>query len=419
MSQANHPMSDASKRNRRDDPSLGAYLDRRFDRGGGNWSGHAWELYFRAIDEAEADMQQRGLDFINFSNYDYLGLGLDQSPREAAIDAIHHLGTGALGSRLVGGERSIHQQLETNLAAYVGTEAAIVLVSGYLTNETLIGSLLQSRDLVLFDELSHASIMAGVRSARATCLPFKHNDVAHLQTLLEDNRGNHQRCLIVTEGLYSMDGDIPDLPAFVALKHRYDAWLMIDESHSHGVLGKTGRGICEHFQVPVEEVDLVIGTLSKSFAACGGFIGAQQKVCDALRFLLPGFIYSVGLPPSVAASANAAVRKAMDEPWRVMRIAELTERLKTGLETAGFETGTSIGRGIVPVLFNSDADAIAASRSLMKAGIYVPPIVRIAVPTESPRLRFFVTAGHKEAQIDQALSVLTGAEQAEPQQAAR
>lgn len=389
--------------------SLEAYLGRRFNRSGGNRDGHAWELYFAAIDSVEADAQSRGLDFINFSNYDYLGLAKQAAPREAAVEAIRKLGTGALGSRLVGGERLIHRELEANLATFVGTEAALVFVSGYLTNETLISSLLQARDLVLYDELSHASILAGVRNARATCMPFRHNDTEHLHSLLDEVRQKHQRCLIVTEGLYSMDGDIPDLPAFVDLKHRYDAWLMVDESHSHGVLGIRGRGICEHFALPVDEVDLSVGTLSKSFASCGGFIAAKKNVCDVLRLMLPGFVYSVGLPPSVAASANAAVQQAIEEPWRVERLSSLTQRLKTGFQAAGFDTGPAVGLGIVPVYFDDDASAIAASRDLMVEGIYVPPIVRIAIPSETPRLRFFVTAGHDENQIDRAISVLVSA----------
>ncbi|MEM6384214.1 MAG: aminotransferase class I/II-fold pyridoxal phosphate-dependent enzyme [Pseudomonadota bacterium] len=382
------------------------YLWRRIRRTHGSTKGHAWELYFAAVDAVKAETEARGLQFLSFSSYDYLGLSQDASVQAASVHAIADHGTGVLGSRIVGGERLLHRQLESSLANFVGKEAALVFVSGYVTNETLLSTLLQTKDLILYDELSHASIMAGINGSRATCMAFRHNDNAHLRSLLRTERASYRRCLIVTEGLFSMDGDIPDLPDMIALKSEYDAWLMLDESHSHGVLGNAGRGICDHFGIPTDDIDLVVGTLSKAFGSCGGFIAADRSVCEALRLLLPGFVYSVGLPPAVAASADAAVRKAIQEPHRVCRLAELTKRLKNGLQENGFDTGSSFGRGIVPVYFRNDADTIDASRYLMKHGIFAPPVVRVSVPNSRPRIRFFVTAHHTEAEIDRAVQAL-------------
>lgn len=388
--------------------SLSFYAKRLFKLAGGYMVGRTDGLYFKAIDDARREAEAKGLRFASFANYDYLGLSQHPDVEAAAVDAIKTFGSGALASRLVGGERSIHSALERSLADYVGTEEAMVLVSGFLTNDTLISTLFGSRDLIIVDELSHASIMAGLKGTRATSVTFRHNDLDHLDALLKEKRQDHVNCLIVTEGLYSMDGDIPDLSRILTLKENHRAWLLIDESHSHGVIGETGRGICEHAGEDPARVDLIVGTLSKSFVSCGGFIAAAKPIIDVLRFGLPGFVYSVGIPPVVAAMAHKAVELAGRESWRVARLAEKTARLQSRAAAAGLDTGAAFGRGIVPILYQTQDDTLAASAELMAAGIYAPPIVQVGVPKDQPRIRFFLSAAHDDADIDRAVDVLAG-----------
>ncbi len=218
------------------------------------------------------------------------------------------LGVGALASRLVGGERSTHQLLEEEIASFLGTETALALVSGYLTNLTTITHLMAGRDALFIDELSHNSIVSAAKSSGAEVIVFRHNDLDHLDELLANNRENYRNVLVVVEALYSMDGDIIDLARIVEIKERHQAWLLVDEAHSLGVLGATGRGICEHTGVDPNRVDLIIGTMSKTLASCGGFIAGRRSITEWMRYTLPGFVYSVGLSPVITAAARTALR---------------------------------------------------------------------------------------------------------------
>ena len=395
--------------------TLAAYAGRLLRLGGGDAIGGKHNPYFLAIDEAAAAADTAGTDFVSFANYDYLGLARHPEIEAAANDAIGRLGSGALASRIVGGERAIHRKLERELADFCRTEDALTLVSGYLTNASLLTHLLGPNDLILMDELSHASISNGAKCSRAASEKFRHNDLEHLEHLLAEKRTGHGHCLIVVEGLYSMDGDVPDLPRLMALKEEHHAWLMIDEAHSHGVLGNTGRGICEHFGEDPARVDLTIGTLSKAFVSCGGFIAAAKPVIDLLRFGLPGFIFSVGMPPMVAATALKAVQLAKAEPWRVKRLTENTEYFMARAREAGLDTGAAIGRAVVPILYPKAGETMLAAAALLEHGIYAPPIVQIGVPKDMPRIRFFISADHGHAEIDRAIAILVetakGAEQ--------
>ncbi|HVR62099.1 MAG TPA: pyridoxal phosphate-dependent aminotransferase family protein, partial [Polyangia bacterium] len=279
-------------------------------------------VWLRDIDALELERRSAVGRFVNFANYDYLGLGRDERVRRAAADAALEAGVGAGASRLVGGNHAIHDALERDLAAFLGVEDAICLVSGYLTNASLIGHLLTRSDVVFVDDLSHNSIVAGVETTRATAFRFAHNDLDDLESQLSRRRCSGQRALIVVEGLYSMDGDIPDLPRLLALRDRFDAWLLVDEAHSIGVLGRTGRGIAEHFGVDPRDIDFIVGTLSKTFSASGGFIASSRRVIDWLRFTLPGFVFSVGVSPAIAAAARAALQLLDAEPSRVARLQD-------------------------------------------------------------------------------------------------
>ncbi len=269
-------------------PSFGAVMDQRFRLGGKAIieKGHP---YFVPVDRLEKMYQSKPNGFVNLAHYDYLGLAKHPGVRAAAIEAIDEFGPGVGASRLVGGERLAHRALERNLAEFLGHGDVLSMISGYLTNLSLINFLLWPRDLVLIDELAHNSIVVGANSGKFECKTFHHNDFDDLEEKLNAHRNDYRNVLIVVEGLYSMDGDIPDLPRLVDIKNRHQAWLLVDEAHSYGVLGKTGRGVCEHFGIDPSEIELSVGTLSKSFVSSGGFVCASEDVISFLRFALPGF----------------------------------------------------------------------------------------------------------------------------------
>ncbi|MBV9687383.1 MAG: aminotransferase class I/II-fold pyridoxal phosphate-dependent enzyme [Alphaproteobacteria bacterium] len=362
--------------------------------------------FFAPIDRLGQEAERRGDHFVSFANYDYLGLASHPRVKGAAGEALDQLGVGALASRLVGGERSTHQLLEDEIAAFLGTETSLSLVSGYLTNLTTITHLMAGRDALFIDELSHNSIVSAAKSSGATVVVFRHNDLDHLDELLANNRENYRNVLIVAEALYSMDGDIVDLPRLVEIKERHQAWLLVDEAHSLGVLGANGRGICEHAGVDPNRVDLIIGTLSKTLASCGGFIAARRSITDWMRYTLPGFVYSVGLSPVIVAAARAALQLMQEEAWRIERLAKNAELFRDCAHQAGLDTGPAIGRGVVPILFASSQETMLASQHLLEQGFYCPPIVQIGVPKDQPRLRFFISASHTEDDIRRVIAAL-------------
>lgn len=387
------------------DFSLTGYIARRARLVGGSVLENG-NPFFAPLDRLQAEARSHGTVLTSFANYDYLGISDHKAIKDAAHAALDRVGVGALGSRLVGGERLIHAEFERAIAEFVGSEAALTLVSGYLTNLTTISSLLGKRDLILYDELSHNSIMAGVASSKAEPVEFRHNDMDYLRHILSTQRANHRNCLIVVESLYSMDGDIANLPELLKLKDEFHAWLLIDEAHSIGVLGKSGRGVCEHFGEDPKRIDMIIGTLSKTFVSCGGFICAQKAVLDWMKYLLPGFVYSVGLPPVIAAAAGAALQVIKDEPGRVGKLQANASRFLTKAKEAGLSTGPAEGYAIVPVMFPDMKSTMAASEYLMQRSIYAPPIVQVGVPKGLPRIRFFISARHSFEEIDRTVEAL-------------
>ena len=362
--------------------------------------------YFEVIDRAEERAAAAGHRYVNFAHYDYLGLIGHPEIQAATHEALDRYGTGVLASRLVGGERSFHGIFERNVADFLGQGFSMALVSGYLTNVTLLNHLLGQNDLLIMDEYSHSSILTGASSSRAPKLFFNHNDLGHLEALLKEHRDKHRNCLIAIEGIYSMDGDIPDLPGILELKERYGAWLLIDEAHSFGVLGKTGRGISEHYGTDPKRVDIVIGTLSKAMVSCGGFIAAHEAVIEWLRFTLPGFMYSVGLSPIIAAAANTALGIIRREPERVERLHAVGRHFLERAAAAGLSTGDSIGFGVIPILFETPEQTLAAGAMLKANDIYAPPIVQLGVPKNAPRIRFFLSAKHRFEDIDRTIDLI-------------
>lgn len=356
--------------------------------------------FFIPTDTLQDEIEAKGNGhYVSFANYDYLGLADHPRVRQAAHDAIDKFGVGALASRLVGGERSTHRELEQGLAKFLGFDDSLALVSGYLANVTVLTHLMGGRDAILLDELSHNSVASGGRGAAAETIVFRHNDLDHLDHILTERRENYRNVIVVVESLYSMDGDTVDLERLCQIKEKHGVWLLVDEAHSIGVLGKTGRGLCEETGVDPSRVDLVIGTLSKTFASCGGFICGKQGIIDWMRFTLPGFVYSVGLSPVITASAMAALELLKTEPHRIAKLAHNAEYFRDTMQAAGLDTGPAIGRAVVPVLFTSDRETMMASQHLLENGVYVPPVVRIGVPKDQPRLRFFISASHREEDI--------------------
>ncbi|HYF06177.1 MAG TPA: aminotransferase class I/II-fold pyridoxal phosphate-dependent enzyme [Acetobacteraceae bacterium] len=350
-----------------------------------------------------------GRELINFASYNYLGLNGDPRVAAAAKVAIDRHGVSASASRIVSGERPVHAALEAAIAANYGAEAALALVSGHATNVTVIGHLLGPRDLILHDAAIHNSCAEGARLSGARRIAFPHNDAAAADRELAAARRGARRALIVVEGHYSMDGDIPDLPRFIAMAERHEAWLMVDEAHALGVLGATGRGIHEQFGCNPAGVDIWMGTLSKTLSACGGYIAGSRALVEYLKHSAPGFVYSVGMPPALAAAALESLRIMGAEPERVARLAANGALFRRLAREAGLNTGTSAGYSIVPVIVGSSIGAARLSAALFARGINVQPILFPAVPEASARLRFFLSAEHTEGDIRSTVAAVAEA----------
>ena len=395
--------------------SLSEYALRRYRLAGKAILDEHGNPFFAPTDTLKAEIQARGNGhYVSFANYDYLGLADHPAVKAAAHEAVDTLGVGALASRLVGGERSTHQKFEDDLAKFLGVEATLSLVSGYLTNLTVITHLMAKRDAIFLDELSHNSVATGARTSDAAQIVFRHNDLDHLDQLLTEHREKYNNVMIAVESLYSMDGDTIDLPRLVELKEKHQAWLLVDEAHSIGVLGERGAGLCEYCGVDPDKVDLIIGTLSKSFASCGGFVAGKRGLIDWMKFTLPGFVYSVGLSPVITAAAAKALELTQTESWRVAKLAHNAEFLRDTAQAAGLDTGPAIGRAVVPILFNSVWETMAVSQHLLEHGIYVPPVVQVGVPKDKPRLRFFVSANHTEDEMRQVVQLIVDRPYVEP-----
>ena len=363
-------------------------------------SWHIQNPFFQTHDGiAGATTTVGGKELINFASYNYLGMSGDPQVQQAAKDAIEHYGTSVSASRLVSGERPIHQELEKALAELVGAEDAIVFVGGHATNESTIGHLFGPGDLILHDALAHNSIIQGALLSGARRRSFPHNDWAALDRLLGRIRGEYHRVLIAIEGVYGMDGDIPDLPGFVEVKKRHQAILMVDEAHSLGTIGATGRGIGEHFGIDSSDVDLWMGTLSKSLGSCGGYIAGRRAIVEFLRYTAPGFVFSVGISPPNAASALASIRVMLEHPERVARLHELSAFFLRLAKEAKLNTGRSAGSPVIPVILGDARRCMEISQRLLEAGINVRPLLPPAVEENAARLRFFITCDHTEEQL--------------------
>ncbi|MFM8985381.1 MAG: aminotransferase class I/II-fold pyridoxal phosphate-dependent enzyme, partial [Planctomycetia bacterium] len=347
-----------------------------------------------------------GRELISWATYNYLGMSGDPQVTAASKAAIDRFGTSVSASRLVSGEKTIHRDLERAIANLVGAEDAITFVGGHATNETVIGHVVGPGDLVLHDAFAHNSLLQGAILSGARRRAFPHNDFAAAEAILAQVRSQYRRVLLVIEGIYSMDGDFADLPKFIGVAQRHKALLMVDEAHSIGVMGPRGRGIGEHFGVKPADVDLWMGTLSKAFGSCGGYIAGSATLVRWLKYTVPGFVYSIGLPPAAAGAALGAIDLLHREPQRVTRLRENARLFLQLAKDAGLDTGSSGGTAIVPVILGNSMNALRLSRALFVRGINVQPILYPAVEEKAARLRFFITSRHTPDQIRRTVAAM-------------
>jgi 8-amino-7-oxononanoate synthase len=347
-----------------------------------------------------------GRELVNYSGYNYLGLSGHEAVSRAAKDAIDQYGTSASASRIVSGEIGLHGELERRLAAFLGTEDCMVFVSGYLTNLSVIGHLFSRPDIVVHDEMAHNSIIAGCKLSEARVLGFAHDDWAALDAALAPIRGSVRRGLLVTEGIYSMDGDILDAASAIAAKRRHDLLLMVDEAHSLGILGRSGRGICEHLGLAPGSIDILMGTLSKTLASCGGYVAGDRSLIGYLRHSAPGFLFSVGLSPPDTAAALAALEVLEREPERAGQLRDTARLFRRIARHCGLVVGGAEESPVVPLIVGDSECCVRLSLRLLELGINVQPIIHPAVAEDAARLRFFITLGHSEAQFRATLPLV-------------
>jgi len=347
-----------------------------------------------------------GREYVNFASYNYLGLSGDPDVTAAAVEALNRYGTSVSASRLVSGEKPLHGELEREIADFLGCQDAIVMVSGHATNVSVIGHLFGPEDLVIHDSLAHNSILEGIQLSRAKRHAFAHNDPDSLDEILRRARPTARRVLIAVEAVYSMDGDIAPLAKIIEIKRRHNALLLVDEAHSLGVLGQTGRGIGENCSIARDDVEFWMGTLSKSLASCGGYIAGSKELVRYLKYCNPGFVYSVGISPPNAAAALAALRKLRASPELVTTLRERSRMFLELSRKRGINTGSSEGTPVIPCIVGNSLDCVRLSRAMSGRGVNVQPILHPAVEEHLARLRFFITARHSEQQIREATDAL-------------
>jgi 8-amino-7-oxononanoate synthase len=347
-----------------------------------------------------------GSKVVNFASYDYLGLNGHPEITSAVAHATAEWGTSVSASRITAGERDFHRELEQALAGIYDSEAALAFVSGHATAVSTIAALLGPKDLILHDALIHNCVVVGAQLCGATRRSFAHNDMTALAGILASSRERFERVLVVSEGLYSMDGDGPDLAQLVAIKEQYDCWLMVDDAHALGVLGETGRGIFEMEGVDPQRVDIWLGTLSKTLVSCGGYVAGSRALIDYLKLTAPGMVYSVGLPAPAAVAALTAIRLMQREPDRVARLQSNSQRFLATARAAGLDVGTSWGYAVIPVILGDSLRTITLADRLLSQGYNAFPIIPPGVPERSARLRFFISSEHTHAEIDGAVAAI-------------
>jgi len=362
-------------------------------------SGHY--CFFRRLESPQdAEVVVNGKRVIMIGSNNYLGLTNHPRVKEAAIRAIEKYGTGCAGSRFLNGNLEIHEELEKKLAKFLRKEAALVFATGYQTNLGVISALVERNDAAIIDMSDHASIMDGCRLSFGEVRKYQHNDMDALERALEANKGKNK--LIVLDGVFSMEGDIADLPAIVKLARAYGAKIMLDDAHAVGVLGEGGRGTAEHFGLE-NEVDLIMGTHSKALAAIGGYIAGPSDAISWIKHLSRSMIFSASLPPSLVASVSAALDVIEEQPELRARLWSNTHKMLKGYKALGYDTGTS-ATPIIPVVIKDTMKTYEMCRLLFENGVFVNAVISPAVPQGRELLRTSFMATHTEKQLDQVLA---------------
>jgi glycine C-acetyltransferase len=347
-----------------------------------------------------------GKEVINLSSNNYLGLTTHKALRRAAIEAIRTHGVGAGAVRTIAGTMDLHMALEEQIAKFKGAEAAVVFQSGFTANAGTVAAILGKDDLILSDELNHASIIDGCRLSRATIKVYKHKDIADCERLCKETENWPGHKLLITDGVFSMDGDIAPLPSLCDLAEKFNCIMMVDDAHSSGVLGRNGRGTVDHFDCH-GRVHIQVGTLSKAIGAMGGYVCGSRELIDFLYRRARPFLYSTGHPPSVVATCQAAftlLDSAVGEKL-IKKLWSNTKFFQRGLKKQGFSIGAS-QTPITPIHVGEAAKALEFSRHLYDAGVYVPPVGFPTVPEGKARLRAIVTATHKHADLNRACEII-------------
>ncbi|MDR0395501.1 MAG: pyridoxal phosphate-dependent aminotransferase family protein [Tannerella sp.] len=360
--------------------------------------------YFREIEsDQDTEVIISGKKVLMFGSNAYLGLTNHPEVKEAAIDAIRKYGTGCAGSRFLNGTLDIHMQLEKRLAEFVGKDETISFSTGFQVNEGVLSCITGREDYIIWDELNHASIIEGIRLSFSTKLKYKHNDMASLEKQLQKCDADKVK-LIVTDGVFSMEGDVANLPDIVTLAKKYNASVMVDEAHGIGVFGDHGRGTCDHFGV-TDDVDLIMGTFSKSFASIGGFIASDHNTINYLRHHARTYIFSASGTPASVAAANASLDIMLREPERIDHLWDLTHYALEGFRRMGCEIGNT-STPIIPLFIRDNDLTFLIVRELFDAGVFVNPVVSPAVASHDTLIRFSLMATHTKEQLDCALDAI-------------
>jgi len=357
--------------------------------------------YFREIEsDQDTEVMINGKKVLMFGSNSYLGLTNHPKIKEAAIEAIKKYGTGCAGSRFLNGTLDMHTQLERRLAKFVGKEEAIIYSTGFQVNLGVVSCLTGREDYIIWDELDHASIIEGRRLSFSTQLKYKHNDMESLEKVLKSCPIDKVK-LIVTDGVFSMEGDVANLPEIARLAKQYNAAVYVDEAHGIGVFGKQGRGTCDHFGV-TDDVDCIMGTFSKSFASLGGFVATDSVTANYLRHNSRSYIFSASITPASTAAVSAALDIMESEPERIENLWKLTNYALDGFRNIGCEIGNT-STPIIPLFIRDNEKTFRITRDLFEEGVFVNPVVSPAVPSNSTLIRFSLMATHTKEQLDYAI----------------
>lgn len=361
--------------------------------------------YFREIDSAQdTEVMMDGKKVLMFGSNSYMGLTYEPRIVEAAIKATKKYGTGCAGSRFLNGTLDLHIQLEHELAEFLGKDECLVFPTGFTVNEGVIPTLVDRKDYIICDDRDHASIVDGRRLSFATQLKFKHNDMESLEKELQKCNPESVK-LIIVDGVFSMEGDLAPLPEIVKLKEKYNASIMVDEAHGMGVFGKQGRGVCNHFGV-TDQVDVIMGTFSKSFASLGGFVAADKDTINWVRHTARSYIFQASCTPASTAAALEALHIFQEEPERLENLWKITNYALESFRQAGFEIGETESP-IIPLYVRDAEKTFMATKMAFDEGVFINPVIPPACAPQDTLLRFALMATHTKEQVDLAVGKLT------------